>query len=34
MSVNKDESEHQINILENKIKTLEAALKQALDKNK
>ncbi len=34
MSVNKDESEHQINILENKIKTLETALKQALDKNK
>lgn len=34
MSVNKDESEHQIKILENKVKTLEAALKQALNKNK
>ena len=34
MSVNKDENEHQVRILENKVKTLEAALKQALDKNK
>lgn len=34
MSVNKDENEHQLRILENKVKTLEAALKQALNKNK
>ena len=34
MSVNKDENEHQVRVLENKVKTLEAALKQALDKNK
>ena len=34
MSVNKDENEHQVRLLENKVKTLEAALKQALDKNK
>lgn len=34
MSVNKDENEQQMRILENKVKTLEAALKQALNKNK
>lgn len=34
MSVNKDENEHQVRMLENKVKTLEAALKQAINKNK